>query len=200
MPRCRPTKASSRRSCETSSRTPRSSPERGEIRLAATGRAGRHGPVLGGRHRDRHRPGDQRPGFRGIQPGGRAAPRTVKGTGLGLPLSRNWPTCWAVRFPCKRSGRRLDVRRRHPAVFGTTRGRPDPVRSGTRPAPVPVLVVEEDPVDLLLYEKLLEGAASRSCPRPDPRRGAAMLRRVRPRPCSWTSCSMRRAGEPTVAR
>ena len=54
-----------------------------------------------------------------------------------------------------------------------SRWRLDPLRS-------PVLVVEDDPVDLLLYEKYLEGSAFQVLPARTVGEARRVLRRVRP--------------------
>ncbi len=109
--------------------------------------------------------------------------KRVKGTGLGLPLSRKL---------AELLGGRVSVRS-EPGVGSTfvaviprsywpvddaddtpeSRWRLDPLRS-------PVLVVEDDPVDLLLYEKYLEGSAFQVLPARTVGEARRVLRRVRP--------------------
>ena len=83
-----------------------------------------------------------------------------KGTGLGLPLSRKLADLLGGGVSVRSEPGSATVRGRDPRSYRgpdeaeatpESRWRLDPFRS-------PVLVVEEDPVDQLLYEKHLEGS------------------------------------------
>ncbi|MGZ3303028.1 MAG: ATP-binding response regulator, partial [Isosphaeraceae bacterium] len=109
--------------------------------------------------------------------------KRVKGTGLGLPLSRKLAELLGGRVSVRsepgvgstfvavipRSYRPVDDADDTPE----SRWRLDPLRS-------PVLVVEDDPVDLLLYEKYLEGSAFHVLPARTIGEARRVLRRVRP--------------------
>ena len=109
--------------------------------------------------------------------------KRVKGTGLGLPLSRKLADLLGGKVSVRsepgvgstfvavipRSYRPIDDADDTPE----SRWRPDPLRS-------PVLVVEDDPVDLLLYEKYLEGSAFQVLPARTVGEARRVLRRVRP--------------------
>ena len=109
--------------------------------------------------------------------------KRVKGTGLGLPLSRKLAELLGGRVSVRsepgvgstfvavipRSYRPVDDADDTPE----SRWRLDPLRS-------PVLVVEDDPVDLLLYEKYLEGSAFQVLPARTVGEARRVLRRVRP--------------------
>ena len=109
--------------------------------------------------------------------------KRVKGTGLGLPLSRKLADLLGGRVSVRsepgvgstfiavipRSYRPPD----DVDVTPESRWRVDPLRS-------PVLVVEDDPVDLLLYEKHLEGSAFQVLPARTVGEARRVLRRVRP--------------------
>lgn len=109
--------------------------------------------------------------------------KRVKGTGLGLPLSRKLANLLGGRVSVRsepgvgstfvavipRSYRPFDDVDDTPE----SRWRLDPLR-------LPVLVVEDDPVDLLLYEKHLEGSAFQMLPARTVGEARRVLRRVRP--------------------
>ena len=109
--------------------------------------------------------------------------KRVKGTGLGLPLSRKLADLLGGRVSVRsepgvgstfvavipRSYRPVDDVDDTPEL----RWRLDPLRS-------PVLVVEDDPVDLLLYEKYLEGSAFQVLLARTVGEARRVLRRVRP--------------------
>ena len=130
-----PTKGSSRRSCGTSSRTRRSSPNAGEIRVAAApGRATRSSSRCQ-RHRDRHRPGGPRPDLRGVRPGRRAAPGTGEGDRAGAAaVAQAGRIAGRQGFRQERAGGRLDLLAVIPRVYRDERaGRPSrgPRRAGS---------------------------------------------------------------------
>ena len=109
--------------------------------------------------------------------------KRVKGTGLGLPLSRKLAellgggvsvqsepgvgSTFIAVIP--RSYRAPDESDASPQ----SRWQPDPFRT-------PVLVVDDDPVDLLLYEKFLEGSCFQVLPAQTPGEARRILRQVRP--------------------
>ncbi len=109
--------------------------------------------------------------------------KRVKGTGLGLPLSRKLaellgggvsvrsePGVGSTFFAViPRSYQVLDDADATPE----SRWRLDPLRS-------PVLVVEDDPVDLMLYEKYLMGSGFQVLPARNLVEARRVLRRVRP--------------------
>ena len=84
----------------------------------------------------------------------------IKGTGLGLPLSRKLAELLggavSVRSELGVGSTFFAV---IPRVFHESGGSPFPPSTNpeVEPARLPLLVVEDDPVDLLLYAKLLEG-------------------------------------------
>jgi signal transduction histidine kinase/CheY-like chemotaxis protein len=157
--------------------------ERGEIRLAA--KAGPGDTVIftvtdtgiG------IAPEDQRRVFEDFNQVDGPVQKQVKGTGLGLPLSRKLAellgggvsvrskpgvgSTFVAVIP--RSYRALDEADATPE----SRWQLDPLLS-------PVLVVEDDPVDLLLYEKYLEGSGFQVLPARSLGEARRVLRRVRP--------------------
>ncbi len=109
--------------------------------------------------------------------------KRLKGTGLGLPLSRKL---------AELLGGRVSVRSEPgvgstfvaviPRTYRPAEDAPDTTESRWKPDPLrsPVLVVEDDPVDLLLYEKYLEKSAFHVLPAKTAAEARRVLRRIRP--------------------
>ena len=157
--------------------------ERGEIRVAATAGPGDTVIFSVTDTGIGIAPEDQRRIFEEFSQVEGPLQKRVKGTGLGLPLSRKLaellggnvsvrsePGVGSTFFAViPRSYRPVDDADDTPE----SRWRPDPHRS-------PLLVVEDDPVDLLLYEKDLEGSGFQVLPARTLDEARRVLRRVRP--------------------
>ncbi|WP_165227901.1 response regulator [Aquisphaera insulae] len=110
--------------------------------------------------------------------------KRVKGTGLGLPLSRKLAQLLGGQVSVQSV---LGVGSTFLAVI--PRSYQPPNETATTPESrwlldhrlAPVLVVEDDPVSLLLYEKFLEGSGFQVLPARTLAEARQVLRRVRPR-------------------
>ncbi len=109
--------------------------------------------------------------------------KQVKGTGLGLPLSRKLADLLGGRVSVRSEpGVGSTFIAVIPRVYRACEVAEEPRESFWRlnPSLSPVLVVDDDPVDLLLYEKHLEGSGFQVLPARTLGEARRALRRVRP--------------------
>ena len=173
-----------RRSCGTSSPTPLKFTERGEVRVSATPGPGDTvvfsvaDTGIGIAPEDQGRIFEE---FGQVEGPSRSGSR---GPAWACRCRGSWPSCSAAasrsgasRGSARRSSPSSRAIYREPATRRTPRPRS---RRQLDPTARPVLVVEDDPVDLFLYEKYLKGRASRSSRPATWSRPRGVLRRVRP--------------------
>lgn len=109
--------------------------------------------------------------------------RQVKGTGLGLPLSRKLAellggTVSVRSTPGAGSTFTATIPRVYPGLAAMTSAAE--ARAGLDPALAPVLVLEDDPATLFLYERYLEGSGFQALPARTVEAARGLLREVRP--------------------
>jgi signal transduction histidine kinase/CheY-like chemotaxis protein len=107
----------------------------------------------------------------------------VKGTGLGLPLSRKLAVLLGGNLSVKSDpGAGSTFFAVIPRVFHEpAEAAADPnARWQLEPGQLPLLVVEDDPVDRLLYEKILEGSGFQVLPARTLDEARRVLKRIRP--------------------
>ena len=109
--------------------------------------------------------------------------KQVKGTGLGLPLSRKLAELLgggvSVRSELGVGSTFVAVIPRNYRCLDSVDDMPE-LRWRVNPELSPVLIVDDDPVDLLLYEKYLEGSAFQVLAARTFAEARRLLRRVRP--------------------
>jgi CheY-like chemotaxis protein len=106
----------------------------------------------------------------------------VPGTGLGLPLSRKLAELLGGRVSVRSEpGAGSTFYAAIPRVYRAAEDAPTrEARGPSAPPGSPVLVVEDDAVDLLLYEKYLEGSGFQVIPTRSLEEARRVLRRIRP--------------------
>jgi signal transduction histidine kinase/CheY-like chemotaxis protein len=112
----------------------------------------------------------------------------VRGTGLGLPLTRKLAAVLGGRVTVESA---LGVGSTfslilplvyHPADTETASGRPDvAVHWELDPDRLPVLVIEDDPAMIVVYQRLLQGTVFQTIPARTLAEGRQLLRTIRPR-------------------
>ena len=112
-----------------------------------------------------------------------ARQKRVKGTGLGLPLSRKLAELLGGgRHAAERAGRRLDLLADVPRVYqgpAEVSFAPE-VSPQVDPTRLPVLVVEDNRETLFIYEKYLKGSGFQVIPARSVRAARRLLKEVRP--------------------
>jgi CheY-like chemotaxis protein len=114
--------------------------------------------------------------------------RRVRGTGLGLPLTRKLAGLLGGRVTVESEpGLGSTFSLVLPLVFHPADRAPAPARQDLvaqwepDPTRLPVLVVEDDPAMILVYQRLLRGTAFQVMPARSPAAARDVLRTVRPR-------------------